>query len=167
MYPNQLDRFSLATCLQGLALAALFSGAVACAAPTGEADQAGPASPTSSSEDEIKKATPLCDEGALASERLQPRPKGGPDARKHVTCEAGYKLCRIDPKGSNSDTCSSPTDCYACPKPACVQQVACAKYTHFNPSTCTCEENACLQVSLCTPTTHFDRGACKCVAGAP
>jgi hypothetical protein len=56
----------------------------------------------------------MCRAGALASGHLQPGKKGGPDSRDVVVCDAGYSLCRIDPKGSDNDVCGDADDCFAC-----------------------------------------------------
>jgi hypothetical protein len=61
-----------------------------------------------------RKTTPFCADDALSSEKLQPGPRGGPDARSHVKCDAGFALCRIDPDGKDNDVCGDPTNCFAC-----------------------------------------------------
>ena len=86
---------------------------------TGAGGSSGPASPsTSSAGGQDPKAVPLCDNGALSSEQLQPGVEGGPGAKKSTKCVAGYSLCRVDPKGPDNDVCSEPTDCFACSKAA-------------------------------------------------
>jgi hypothetical protein len=65
----------------------------------------------------VNAAVKTCDDGALASSRLQAGAQGGPDAKASVKCDAGYSLCRIDPKGKDNDVCTDPNDCYACSKP--------------------------------------------------
>jgi hypothetical protein len=63
-------------------------------------------------------SAPLCGDGALATGRLQAGPKGGPDGHTHVSCTAGFSLCKIDPKGPDNDVCGDPNDCFACSAPA-------------------------------------------------
>lgn len=64
-------------------------------------------------EEELKKNTPPC--GPLGSiENAQPGDKGGPGARSQIACQSGYTFCRVDPNGSDAETCKSAGDCFAC-----------------------------------------------------
>jgi hypothetical protein len=84
-----------------VAVLAVSSLVVACASETGpDAVSGGEA-----------LSTPMCPEGLG---NLQPGKKGGPDAKKLVSCEEGFSLCRVDPKGSDNDVCGDADDCFAC-----------------------------------------------------
>jgi hypothetical protein len=56
----------------------------------------------------------MCRDGALADGHLQPAKKGGPDSKSIVSCDSGYTLCRIDPKGPDNDVCGDADHCFAC-----------------------------------------------------
>lgn len=76
-----------------------------------------------------------------------------------LPCPSGYEcLLKSPPIPDQTGTCH---------KKKCVQNVFCAKNTHFDSSACACVPDFCVQNALCAGSGHFDHILCKCVANGP